>query len=134
MGNRTIAVFGVGALMTVVAACQTQQPLEYNGRNLYLGYCASCHGADGAGDGPVAPNLNVVVPDLRILRGADGRFARELVVEVIDGRTLRAGHGSQEMPVWGWTFRRDEGFTEEGARNVQARVEALTDYIESLQR
>lgn len=57
-----------------------------------------------------------------------------LVEDVVDGRRLRAGHGTQEMPVWGFAFRRDEGDTPEGVANVQARVEALAAYVESLQR
>jgi mono/diheme cytochrome c family protein len=134
MKHRAPVIFGAVALASLVAACQTYEPPPYDGRNLYLGYCAACHGPEGAGDGPVAANLNVLVPDLRILKGADGAFPRALVEEVVDGRTLRAGHGTQEMPVWGFAFRRDEGDTPEGVANVQARVEALADYVESLQR
>ena len=34
------------------------------GADLFRSYCASCHGREGKGDGPVAPALNAKVPDL----------------------------------------------------------------------
>jgi len=128
--SRFLAVCAV----LLAAGCQTEQANPYIGQNLYLGYCAACHGPVGAGDGPIAPNLNIAVTDLRTLAARNGgTFPRQALRDVIDGRQLRAGHGSQDMPVWGWDFRRDEGDTAEGIRNVQLRVEALVDHIETLQ-
>jgi mono/diheme cytochrome c family protein len=129
----TWLLLAAGTAAVWLAACQTTEPLAYDGQNLYLGYCAACHGASGAGDGPAASQLNVAVPDLRILTGADGVFPRDRIAEVVDGRSLRAAHGSWDMPVWGYSFRRDEGDTAEGRRNVQARIDALVDHIEGLQ-
>jgi mono/diheme cytochrome c family protein len=134
MKHHALPIAGAVALVSLLGACRIYEAPPYDGRNLYLGYCAACHGPDGAGDGPAASSLNVRVPDLRLLRGADGRYPRGLVEEVIDGRTTRAAHGSADMPVWGWTFRRDEGDTPEGRANVRARIEALNDYIKTLQR
>lgn len=34
-----------------------------DGANLYRAYCASCHGKNGKGDGPVAAALKATVPD-----------------------------------------------------------------------
>ena len=37
------------------------------GEQEYMTYCASCHGADGTGDGPLAAFLTVKVPDLTVV-------------------------------------------------------------------
>ena len=37
---------------------------DYSGEELYLRFCASCHGSEALGDGPVSRSLNVAVPDL----------------------------------------------------------------------
>jgi len=134
--NRTVAMTFVAGLVasTLLVACQTYQPPPYDGQNLYLGYCASCHGPIGAGDGPMAPHLAGALSDLRTLRARnDGVFPREDLVEMIDGRTFRSIHGAADMPVWGWQFRREEGMTEEGLKNVEARINALVDHMERLQ-
>jgi len=40
------------------AAPATDEPDVAAGAKLYASYCASCHGAQGAGDGPVSAGLN----------------------------------------------------------------------------
>jgi mono/diheme cytochrome c family protein len=126
-----IAGLAIGGL----AACQSAQPVPYDGQNLFLGYCASCHGPTGVGDGPMAAHLASTLPDLRTLAARNGgNFPREQIVEMIDGRSFRSVHGSTDMPVWGFQFRREEGMTQEGLRNVEARIAALVDHIASLQQ
>jgi mono/diheme cytochrome c family protein len=129
------ALTGMAALAATITACQTYRPPDYDGRNLYIGYCASCHGPIGAGDGPLAAQLIAGdMGDLRRLKAEnDGVYPRERLIEMIDGRQLRAAHGTYDMPVWGWQFRREEGTTEEGRLNVEARIRALVDYLETLQ-
>jgi hypothetical protein len=51
------------------------------------------------------------------------------VQQIIDGTGI-ATHGTREMPVWGDTFKRLRGGTEQSAA---ARIEALTKYLESIQ-
>lgn len=119
-----------GLAFWALAGCQQNEPIPpYDGQNLFLGYCASCHGPVGRGDGPVAPSLAVQMQDLRSLTQRHGEFPREWLEEVIDGRTLRAAHGTMDMPVWGYQFRA----VEPSDAYVQARIGALIDHIESLQ-
>lgn len=115
-----------------IGGCQmTGTVPEYDGSALFQGYCAGCHGPSGAGDGPVAASLAVGMEDLRGLSSRNGGvFPRDRLKDIIDGRTLRAAHGTPDMPVWGWEFR----MVEESEAHVQARIDALLNYLESIQR
>src|SRR5947209_2581986 len=62
---------------------------EREGEGLYAAYCASCHGANGGGDGPLAASLSVRPPALRDL-AAQARFSDDELVELI----LRGRPGS----------------------------------------
>ena len=122
-----LSVIALGLL-----GCQIGEPepeAAYDGRNLYLGYCASCHGPTGAGDGPIAPALKYGMQDLRTLEQRKGVFPHDWLREIIDGRTLRAVHGTREMPVWGWQFYLAEGSEEP----VAARIDALVEHLRSIQ-
>lgn len=107
------------------------------GKQLYMSHCASCHGADGAGSGPVAPFLTISPTNLtRIAARNDGEFPWLEVFHVIDGRIEVKGHGESQMPVWGDTFREEAGDTYGLYGNeefVRARVTSLTFYIQSIQ-
>ncbi|MGC1767992.1 MAG: cytochrome c, partial [Candidatus Acidiferrales bacterium] len=72
------------------------------GADLYRAYCASCHGKDGKGDGPVAAELKATVPDLTMIaKNHGGKFPTARVQRIIEGQGMIASHGSREMPVWG---------------------------------
>ena len=72
------------------------------GAQLFLSLCASCHGAQARGDGPVAPLLDTPPSDLtRIAQRNGGRFTADTVQRFIDGREARRAHGRKDMPVWG---------------------------------
>jgi len=67
--------------------------------------CASCHGADGKGKGPVSEQLKVPPPDLTMLaKKNNGVFPTNAVYETIDGLQRMPAHGSREMPIWGFRF------------------------------
>jgi mono/diheme cytochrome c family protein len=98
---------------------------------IFHDYCASCHGADGKGNGPVAPALKSKVPDLTVLAKNSGEhFPRERVKKIIEGTENLNSHGSREMPVWGPVFHEIEGDQDLG--NV--RMDNLLRYLESLQQ
>ncbi|MGB9243784.1 MAG: c-type cytochrome [Candidatus Acidiferrales bacterium] len=100
------------------------------GPDLFRAYCASCHGKDGKGDGPVAPTLKATVPDLTIITVSnDGNFPVARMKRIIMGEGMIASHGSREMPVWGPIFHQIEEDVDRG--NV--RVENLVIYLQSIQ-
>jgi mono/diheme cytochrome c family protein len=74
----------------------------YTGAQLYKRFCASCHGPEGAGDGPVAATLRIRPPDLAgIMNRHGGQFPEETLRQILDGRSGVAAHGGRDMPVWG---------------------------------
>jgi len=104
-------------------------------------YCASCHGAYGAGDGPVAPALKIKPTDLRLLsKNNSGIFPERKVRDFIDGTEIVAAHGSREMPVWGYltTFQQGtlSGFfkPELTQEEIDNRINSLVAYVKSIQR
>ena len=128
--HNTLRVVLACAVAFALSACQTVESdapsASYDGAALYQGHCATCHGMEGAGDGPMAKLLITAVPDLRTV---DMSNKLELI-EVIDGRGMRAAHGTMDMPVWGWAFRE----VERSETEVQARMNALAEYLQSLQK
>ena len=103
-----------------------------SGADMYRTWCASCHGADGKGDGPAAAALKKAPVDLTLLSKKNGgKFPAGRVRNFIEGKdeATVAAHGSREMPIWGDVFRSIAN--DQGA--VTYRVVALSAYLESLQ-
>ncbi len=101
-----------------------------DGADLYRSYCASCHGKNGKGDGPVAAALKATVPDLTMIaKNNGGKFPTARVRRIIEGQGIIASHGSREMPVWGPIFSQVEADVDRGP----VRMENLVKYLESIQ-
>ena len=100
--------------------------------------CAVCHGSDGQGGGEFADVLTIKPPDLTtISMRNDGQFPYLTVFQIVDGRTTLRAHGSSVMPIWGDYFSREVEGGPEGYGTelmVRARIVALVDYIETLQK
>ena len=124
--------FGLAAGTAVLAAAAPPARVE-SGSALFRSYCASCHGTEAKGDGPLAANLRVAPADLTgLARRNHGKFDAEKVRRAIDGRGPREIHGGSDMPVWGDVFKRaGEGYSE---AKVKERIDALVDHLASLQR
>jgi mono/diheme cytochrome c family protein len=106
-----------------------------SGKDLYQRFCASCHGVQGRGDGPVAASFKVEVPDLTLIaRRAGDTYPRERVVRIIDGRFIVGAHGSRTMPVWGEDFSRIEIGTPDAERATRIVIDRLADYLGELQK
>jgi len=126
-------------LISSAAAAQNRAPShqQYDqlirsleGPDLFRAYCASCHGVDGRGHGPVAPALKATVPDLTLIsKNNKGEFPVARVRRILQGEGMIVSHGSREMPVWGPIFHQVEEDVDRG--NV--RVENLVKYLESIQ-
>lgn len=111
--------------------------------------CASCHGMDGKGKGPVSAQLKVPPSDLTILaKNNGGVFPTEAVYETIYGAKTIAAHGSREMPIWGERFNpivalphivdpsywKMAGPEQSPEVVVRKRVLAVIDYLRRIQQ
>ncbi|SRR5579871_4872113 len=86
--------------------CVSARADEFDiGKSEFQSSCASCHGADGKGKGPVSEQLKVPPPDLTILaKKNNGVFPTNAVYETIYGLRSIPAHGTREMPIWGYRF------------------------------
>ena len=101
-----------------------------DGKDLFHSYCASCHGAAGKGDGPVAPALNSKVSDLTTIAQRYGNIFPELWIEqIISGDQVVLAHGTREMPIWGPIFHQIENDHDYG----HVRLKNVTDYLRTIQ-
>jgi mono/diheme cytochrome c family protein len=107
---------------------------DYNGEELFHRFCASCHGASARGDGPVAPYLNVPVPDLtQLSKRAGGVFPADRVRDIIDGRAVLPAHGTRPMPVWGYELEAQIPPEEPGREIAQTLIDRLVEYLSLIQ-
>jgi len=95
-------------------------------------HCASCHGADGRGEGPMAASLRFQPPDLTLIAKRNGgAFPADRVERIVDGRNPLEGHGGPDMPIWGDAFKNSEtGYDEAQAR---AKIHAVVEHLRTLQ-
>lgn len=94
----------IGMLCAVLGAMPAMAQDVTAGAQLYQRHCASCHGFDGTGGGPLAPSLVLQPTNLSQLQQAnDGVFPLVRVIWRIDGREPLVSHGSP-MPIYGEYF------------------------------
>ncbi len=119
------------ALALPGAAAQAQDPAA--GAELYGFYCATCHGADAQGGGPMAPALLLQPPDLTQLSARnEGAFPTVRVVMRIDGRDPLTSHGSP-MPVYGPIFDGDDTPLKSGSGQPIMTSRAIVDLVKFLE-
>ena len=116
---------------TTTAAAAKNEPIS--GKQLYVSYCAMCHGTDAKGGGPFSPQLRVWPPDLtQLAKKNNGAYPAMHVAEMVDGEFGKASaHGSREMPIWGPVFR---SMAHGHNDSAQLRINSLVKYVESLQQ
>ncbi|MDP6435745.1 MAG: cytochrome c [Gammaproteobacteria bacterium] len=123
----------IGVIASNAASAQAFE--EYSGEETFFRFCASCHGEDGTGSGPVAAGLPITVPDLTTLQQRLGdRYREETLRKIIDGRSVVIYHGTRYMPVWGYEFWVEEGADKEAEARVELIISNLLDYMASIQR
>jgi mono/diheme cytochrome c family protein len=102
-----------------------------SGAQAFRTYCASCHGASGRGDGPIAGDFRRRMPDLTQYSARNGGvFPSERLQRIIDGRDITA-HGTRDMPVWGDAFRLMPGGLSE--QEIQRRIESIMQFLRAVQ-
>lgn len=130
------AIWPALALAALAGCAPDSMPEPAEGRALYLGNCAVCHGIAGRGDGPAAAGLDPAPSDLTaISRRAGGAYPTAHVLTVIDGYT-RMDLPGQDMPEFGALLMGDTVpvALEDGSLSPVPRpLAALTTYLESIQ-
>jgi len=137
MRRHSLALFSAVAALCDSASAWAQtgeEKLAAAGRDEYSRYCASCHGTEGKGDGPIAADLSVAPADLtQISARRGGVFPQAMIAEFIDGRRRVRAHGPANMPVWGERFDREAPTAPAGDIAIRGRVLPLIEYLRSIQ-
>lgn len=133
----------VGGLSALPALAQEEAEnkgfMAAVGRVTFNRYCASCHGENADGTGPVARMLKIPPANLRMLAiENDGEFPTDKVHAAIDGRQEVKGHGSRDMPVWGEVFQtaliaNPAAPEETGEERAVRKTRELVLYLETIQ-
>lgn len=130
-----LASLSIGQVEVKKVAPKNVYPLT--GENMYMAYCAVCHGKNGRGGGPAASAMKTPPSDLtNLTKSNGGKFPTLRCSQTIIGDTARPQmHGDKDMPAWGAVFWQCSRGTEVMAQaDVQMRVARLTDYVKSLQQ
>ena len=131
--RRVLSMVSALLLSGGIAPVDAADYLAMSGEQLYKRFCASCHGIEGHGDGPVSQSFAREIPDLTLIaRRHGGEFQRDWVEKAIDGRQKIASHGAYTMPVWGEDF--SQVGDPDAERATRTMISRLVDYLESLQR
>ncbi len=129
----------LASLCTAAGGAWGQSKVADLGQREYLANCASCHGADGKGNGPNKPYLNKSPSDLTVLaRNNGGILPAARMYDVIDGDKEVIGHGTRDMPTWGYDYRiqaaeyyQDVPYNPEAF--VRGKILSLVEFINRLQ-
>jgi mono/diheme cytochrome c family protein len=113
----------------VVIPLERTTPVD--GKQMYVNYCAPCHGVDGRGDGPVAPALKQSPTDLTLMsRNNGGKFPGAHIASVLEYGAEIPSHGTADMPVWGPILGKMDG----GSPQQRAlRINNLRRYLQQMQ-
>jgi mono/diheme cytochrome c family protein len=146
LGFRNLAAVLVlgGAIVGLssnVARAQDESSLQSRGQVFspqldFRQHCAQCHGMDGTGNGPVAPALKKKPANLTLLsKNNGGVFPAEEVLNFIDGTKTAEGHGTREMPIWGYAFMYRPGTSGPPLtqNQVNKKIDGLVKYVQSIQ-
>ena len=104
-----------------------------SGKQMYVSYCAPCHGVDGRGQGPVAAALKKQPTDLALLsKNNGGKFPSTHIMSVLEFGAANPSHGTAQMPVWGPMLGQMDATNAEN--NVSLlRISNLSQYLQTLQ-
>lgn len=147
MSKFTLATILVAALVSAASLGMAQQtkpeiknvPLQQtsaaSGTQMYVTYCAACHGTKATGDGPAAQALKTRPVDLTLLsQKNNGVFPTNHVMSVLQFGVANPAHGSAEMPIWGDLFLSLNSSSQSAPTLVRQRVFNLTTYIKQIQK
>ncbi|WP_254442590.1 c-type cytochrome [Ruegeria arenilitoris] len=126
-------IFALAAALSISVPAWSQD--VESGEEIYMNYCATCHGLDAIGNGPMAGVLVIQPTNLTKLVTSGGEFPTERVVARIDGQEPLVSHGSP-MPVYGPFFEgRDATIKTDSGQSIPTSkpIADLVAYLKTLQ-
>ena len=148
MTKRSVRWLMIISLAAVFAAAARAEDVDI-GKSEFQSSCASCHGTDAKGKGPVSDQLKIPPPDLTVLaKNNNGVFPTNAVYETINGLKSIPAHGTREMPIWGERFNpiinlphyvdpsywKMAGPEKDPEVVVRKRILAVVDYLSRVQQ
>jgi mono/diheme cytochrome c family protein len=129
------ALIGLGIVGRSGSAAAQESEVIAAGEIEYQRHCATCHGMDARGDGPLAKYLTVKPADLtQLAKKNGGEFPFWQTYRIIDGRDEIRAHGTREMPVWGQRFLAEQGSKDRYSETeVTGRILGLLFYLRHVQ-
>ena len=129
--QRFFSILGLSIWATGAIASDAEE-----GKALFMNHCATCHGIEASGHGPMAGVLVIKPSDLTILSASNGGvFPTARVAFRIDGRDPLVSHGSP-MPVYGPFFEGEDMAIKAPSGQPILTSKPIADllaYLESLQ-
>ena len=132
-----LLILAVAVLLAVVsrpaaAASLAAKKILDSGKQEFAENCASCHGTDGKGGGPMAGKLVKPPKDLTAIEAANGgHFPFWLVFDLVAGETQVAGHDTHQMPEF-YASLKSQDF-KPGYAPAELRLLCVIHYLESIQ-
>ena len=121
-------------VLSIAGVANATDYLSASGETLFGKFCASCHGTDARGHGPVAKYMKAVPADLtRIAQRRGGKFPAEQIEKIIDGRIVIGAHGTRAMPIWGEELTRQQIGEPEAERGTRIVIERIVEYLRGIQ-
>lgn len=140
---KSLLITAMAALLTVsLSFAQQSEPNKIvipvnktaptNGKQMYMNYCAPCHGVDGKGQGPAASAMKTSPTDLTVLaKNNNGKYPDAHIVTVLRFGSELPAHGSAQMPVWGRILG---NMNRSNDMDKQLRISNLSRYLETIQQ
>lgn len=127
-----IVLSGFFAVTALTASAEESPASASIGRDTFRTYCATCHGIDARGNGPLAEYLRIPPANLTTISHRNGgEFPAKEVHQMIRGDRKVRGHGSTDMPVWGDVFGKSD--RESSPEDVERKIAELVAYLRSIQ-
>lgn len=130
------AFFGIAASITLAdqagkVIIPAGRTAANDGQQMYVSYCAPCHGTNGKGNGPVGTAMRPQPTDLtQLMRKHNGKYPDTHVVSVLQFGTETPAHGTAAMPVWGPILG---NMNRSNLQDKQLRISNLAHYLETIQ-
>jgi mono/diheme cytochrome c family protein len=101
------------------------------GKDMYMVYCAGCHGEDGRGKGQSARYCTVPPADLtQLARNNHGIYPTERICDVLRHGTGKPAKNQVYMPIWEPLLK---SMNAEPATVTEERIRNLSEYVKTLQ-